>query len=90
MEHHIELYTSLTIWNTERIPIIKNYNVRDFARLQLITAIYGAATDESDAEGNLNVPDGDLRIRVNQLMNALDFRKLYGGKLKNLKTFSDQ
>lgn len=63
-------FRSAKDWFDPRIPLDRDIDLRDYARRNLLGAIYTATANDPNAVHNLIDPTGELRFKVNQLMNG--------------------
>lgn len=66
------MHRSLKNWHEKKLSYNSTITIRDLAKRMLLDAIYSAAIDDPNAEYNLRDPNGELRYKVNQLMNGFN------------------
>lgn len=66
----------MTDWIDIRLLLDMNVGIKDLTQRQLLHAIYTATANDLNAADHLIDPTGELKFKVNQLMNS--FIRHYG------------
>lgn len=63
-------YRYIRNWLDLKYPFDNEIGLKDFARRQILDAIYTATSNDPNAANHLIDPTGQLRLKVNKLMNG--------------------